>query len=390
MSESVRRVKAFDFKTVLLTTAIIAITMAFCTQMGAANFFSTVMKTSYKLLMDTVFYIIALCVLAGALGGFMGEFGILSLLNWLLAPAVRLLWGMPGAATIGATTTYISDNPAILTLASDQKFIGYFKEYQKPALTNFGTSFGMGLILTAYMMTLKGGPNGDKGYFVEAIIGNFGAIIGSIVSTRMMLHFTKKYLGNQQETATDKNLFEYREIREGTLFQRAFDSVLEGGKGGLNMGMQIIPGVLVVCTFVLMITNDTTGGGNGSEYTGAAMQGIPILPWIGQHIFMPLKWMFGFQSPEAIAFPITSLGAAGAALSMVPDLLKQGYIGGNEIAVFTAMGMCWSGYLSTHVAMMDAMGYRKLTMKAISCHTIAGIVAGMVAHYSYLLYINFA
>ncbi len=48
----------------------------------------------------------------------------------------------------------------------------------------------------------------------------------------------------------------------------------------------------------------------------------------------------------------------GAALSIVPKFLAEGFIGKNEIAVFTAMGMCWSGYLSTHVAMMDALDMR--------------------------------
>jgi hypothetical protein len=48
------------------------------------------------------------------------------------------------------------------------------------------------------------------------------------------------------------------------------------------------------------------------------------------------------------------------------------------------MGMCWSGYLSTHVGMMDALGVRKLSSKAIFSHTIGGIMAGISAHYLYL------
>ena len=57
---------------------------------------------------------------------------------------------------------------------------------------------------------------------------------------------------------------------------------------------------------------------------------------------------------------------------------------GNAIAVFTAIGMCWSGYLSTHTAMLDSLGYRELTSKAIVSHTIGGIAAGMVAHWTYV------
>ena len=50
------------------------------------------------------------------------------------------------------------------------------------------------------------------------------------------------------------------------------------------------------------------------------------------------------------------------------------------------IGMCWSGYLSTHTAMLDAIGYRELTSKAIVAHTIGGVVAAMVAHWVMLLY----
>jgi hypothetical protein len=48
--------------------------------------------------------------------------------------------------------------------------------------------------------------------------------------------------------------------------------------------------------------------------------------------------------------------------------------------------MCWSGYLSTHTAMLDSLGYRSLTSKAIVSHTIGGIVAAIVAHWSFVLY----
>ena len=49
------------------------------------------------------------------------------------------------------------------------------------------------------------------------------------------------------------------------------------------------------------------------------------------------------------------------------------------------MCMCWSGYLSTHVAMMDSLGYSKMTGKAIISHTIGGLCAGVAAHWIYML-----
>ncbi len=63
--------------------------------------------------------------------------------------------------------------------------------------------------------------------------------------------------------------------------------------------------------------------------------------------------------------PITALAPSGASLSIITRLLKEGLADQHDIAVFTAMCMCLSGYLSTHVAMMKALGFSKLTGKAI-------------------------
>jgi hypothetical protein len=375
-----KKVKAFNSGSVILFLALIGVLCCFSNVMGFANFCSTAMKTSHDLLLNTVFFITAISVLSGALGSFLSEFGILALLNWLFAPFIRFFWGLPGAAAMGAMSAYISDNPAIISLAKDKSFIRYFQDSQKPALTNFGTSFGMGLILTAFMMSL--------GFFKAALIGNMGALVGSVVSTRLMLrmirneNFDDASLGEKTDFRDD-DVLTFRMIRDGNVFQRLLDSILEGGKSGLEMGLQIIPGVLVICTIVLMLT---FGPGNG--YNGSAYQGIAILPEIGGMIFQPLRFLFGFSSPDAIAFPVTSLGAAGAALGLIPRFLNAGLINGNDIAVFTSIGMCWSGYLSTHVAMMDAMGCRKLVFKAILSHTLGGIVAGVAAHNLYILISN--
>ncbi|MBQ7663592.1 MAG: hypothetical protein IJS43_00020, partial [Bacteroidaceae bacterium] len=110
------------------------------------------------------------------------------------------------------------------------------------------------------------------------------------------------------------------------------------------------------------------------------------LPWLAGKIDFIFNWLFGFTDPHQIAFPITALGAVGAALSLVPNFIAQGWVDGNAIAVFTAIGMCWSGYLSTHTAMLDSLGYRELTSKAILSHTIGGICAAIVAHWGYMLY----
>ena len=151
----------------------------------------------------------------------------------------------------------------------------------------------------------------------------------------------------------------------------------------MDVGIAIIPGVLIISTLVMLLTFGPAASGN---FTGAAYEGVELLPWIGAKCSIVFEWLFGFTDPHLIAFPITALGAVGAALGLIPNFINAGWVDGNAIAVFTAIGMCWSGYLSTHTAMLDTLGYRHLTSKAIWAHTIGGICAAIVAHWVYVLY----
>jgi hypothetical protein len=83
------------------------------------------------------------------------------------------------------------------------------------------------------------------------------------------------------------------------------------------------------------------------------------------------------------------LGSAGAAVGFVEEFLTKGYVNVKDISVFTAIGTTWSGYLSTHVGMMDALHARPLTTKAIISHTIGGLVSGVVANYLYIFILMF-
>ncbi len=351
-------------------------------KMGIANMFNTMMNTAYRLLLDTVFYIMAIAVVAGALSSLFSEFGVIALINKVLSPLMRPVYDMPGAASMGVVATYLSDNPAILTLAQDMNFRRYFKKYQIPALTNIGTAFGMGLIVTTFMIGIA--PTGGEGYGLAIVVGNISAVIGSIVSTRIMLVFTKKAFGKDtpcELEGLDESLTlddNHRLARKGGVGLRAIDALLAGGKSGVQMGLDIIPGVLVICTLVMMLSNSPAEGG---VFTGAAYEGVGILPKAAEAISGVLKPLFGFTSSGCIAVPITALGSAGAAIGIVPQLIDQGLAGANDIAVFTAMCMCWSGYLSTHVAMMDALKCNELTGKAILSHTVGGFVAGVAANW---------
>ena len=384
---SPKRVKAVNLETFIFIGILVIGFGYIASIMGAGIMFKVIMNTAHDLLLNTVFLIMAMSVLAGALSALLSEFGVISLINKVFAIFMKPLYGLPGASIAGAVATYLSDNPAIISFAKDKSFTKYFKTHEIPALCNLGTAFGMGLILTTFMISQ------GKEYVLPAIIGNISAIIGSVISVRIMIHFTKIYYS--YDPKLDKNTrkyhdsTEYREIRDGNIFQRALDAMLEGGKNGVDMGIAIIPGVLVVCTMVMLLTfGPSIDPKTGLEvYTGSAYEGIALLPVIGEKISFILEPIFGFTSPEAIAFPITSLGAVGAAMSLVPQFITDGVVTPNDIAVFTAMGMCWSGYLSTHVGMMDALNSRGLTSKAIIAHTIGGICAGMSAHFIYMLII---
>lgn len=377
--------KELGWETFLSPLIFIAFFALFAARMGVANTLNTIMNTAYRLLIDTVLYLTAVCVIMGSISALLSEFGFVSLLNRLLQPLMRPVFGMPGAAALGVVTTFLSDNPAILALADDKAFRRYFKAYQFPALTNLGTAFGMGLIVCTYMYSLS--PLMGQPLGLAVIVGLIGAVAGSVISTRLMLIFTKKRFGKEtvldpQDASGPMDNENIRPVRSGGIGARVMAAILEGGHNGVKMGVSIIPGVLVVCTFVMMLIN---GPSESGAYTGTAYEGIRLLPALASRLGFLLKPLFGFSSPEAVGVPVTALGAAGASLSLSATLIRQGLAGPNDIAVFTAMCMCWSGYLSTHTSMMDSLGCKELIGKAIGCHTLGGLCAGIAAHWLYVL-----
>ena len=244
----------------------------------------------------------------------------------------------------------------------------------------------MGLIVVVFML--------GKGYAVEPLLGVLAAIIGCIISTRIFQKILLSMDPSFDEmvpvvtvSAEEKRTLEERrnemlQAKEST-FIRFLNALLDGGKTGVDLGLAIIPGVVIISTAVFLLT---FGPGPDGLYDGSPYQGIAILPALAGKINFIFDWLFGFKHPELIAFPITSLGTVGAALGQVPLFITQGFLDGNVVAVFTAIGISWSGFLSTYSAIFDAIGYRQLTSKAMVIHLISGLIAGVVAHWLYLLY----
>ena len=266
-------------------------------RMGSNNLMNTIMNTAHNLLLNTVFYLMGITVLTGALSKLLSEFGVVSLIEKLLRPLMKPLYNLPGVAALGGVLTFLSDNPAIIAFAKDKTFSSYFKKYQLLSLTNFGTAFGMGLVVMFSMIGV--------GYVGGAFAGLFGAVCGSIISTRIMQRSCLKAFPEliepvQSETPEqieEEHLEHERERREG-VFMRFLNALLDGGKNGVALGLAIIPGVLIITTMVILLTF----GAGPDGYTGAANQGVPVLPWLAGKIHWIFEWLFGFKDMRLIAF----------------------------------------------------------------------------------------
>ena len=362
--------------------------------MGFTNMLNTIMRTAHDLLLNTVFYLMAMCVLTAALSRICCVFGVVDLLQRMLKPVLRPLYSLPGVSSAGALMTFLSDKPAIISVAKNPQFARYFKRYQHISLVNFAGSYAMGLLVIIFML--------GHGFYTEPLYGLAGAVCGSIIATRLMQRLVLKehpeYLDEDvvadrpQETHPDgrpvKVPYETHPDEPGqTLFIRILDARLDGGKAGVEVGLAIIPGVLIISTLVMMLTFSgvPSPDGSGITYTGEAYQGTALLPYLAGKMSFLLDWLFGFKASQLVAFPITALGTVGAALGLIPEMMSKGIVDGNAIAVFTAMGMCWSGFLSADAATLDSLGYRHFISRSFACTFVGGIAAGIITHWLYFI-----
>jgi hypothetical protein len=375
-------VKAVTGETFVALAVVGALFAVFSWRMGLANTFGTMMGTAHDLLLNTVLFLMAVIIIAGAFTSLISEFGIVSIANRVLSPLMKPLFGLPGATSVGVVATYLSDNPAIMPLSADKGFLKYFKRWQVTTLVNLGTVFGMGLIVTTFMLaqSTDAQPLGKA-----VLLGNVGALLGGIVGVRLMGHFGKRKYGETDDLVSGEeegyDLLRFREVRSGNVVQRALQALLDGGAHGVKTGLDIMPGVIIITTLVMMLAYGPSEG----VYTGGAYEGIAFFPWIGETLSFVIEPLFGFTNPQAIAFPVTSLGSVGAAISMVPQFLEGGVIGAKGVCVFTAIGICNAGFLSTHVGMMDGIRERELTNVAIGTHFVGGLCAGVIGHVLFLL-----
>lgn len=378
-----REVKAVGKETYAILIGFIVLFGYLGGVMGFDKVFSVAMKTGHDVLMNTSFYIMAVAILAGAGAALLSEFGVIALINKIISPIMRPLFGLPGAAALGALTTYVSDNPAILSLAEDPGFDKYFTKAEKATYTNLGTTFGMGLIVTAYMLSL------GSEYFSAVLIGNIGAIIGGIVSCRLMLRIAKKYYKEDKHERIESKdkANETRKIRMGGRFERFMSAMMDGARSGVTLGLACASGTVLICTLVMMLTFGPAG--ENGEYLGVAYEGVKLLPTIGNYFLPVANLLWGFNVPELLAFPFTALGAVGSAMGLTQGFIDAGLATANTVAAFTGMGICMSGFLSTHIGILDSLKQNQFVKSAIACQLFGGVVAGIAANYLFKLMMLF-
>ena len=111
---------------IVFLTVLVAVFVPLAMKMGGSNMLKTIMATAHDLLLNTVFYLMGITVLTGALSKLMSEFGVVSLLERVLRPLMKPLYNLPGVAALGGVMTFLSDNPAIIALSKDKTFYGNF------------------------------------------------------------------------------------------------------------------------------------------------------------------------------------------------------------------------------------------------------------------------
>ena len=168
-------VTAITLETIVALILGTALFITFAWTMGIANMFKTMMGTAHDLILNTVLFLMGVMILAGAFTSLIAELGIVGIANRVLSPLMQPLFGLPGASSVGVVATYLSDNPAIMPLGIERNYLRYFKKWQVTTLVNLGTVFGMGLIVTTFMLTQA---TDSTGLGWPVLLGNLSVIVG--------------------------------------------------------------------------------------------------------------------------------------------------------------------------------------------------------------------
>ena len=98
--------KRSTLEALIFLTVMLAIFGVLGHRMGSGNMLKTMMNTAHDLLLNTVFYLMGITVLTGALSKLMAEFGVVTLLEKILRPLIRSYSSImtPTTAAVSMTT----------------------------------------------------------------------------------------------------------------------------------------------------------------------------------------------------------------------------------------------------------------------------------------------
>ena len=88
--------KELGLETFLFPIFFFGVFALFAWEMGTTNALNTMMRTAQDLLKNTVLELTAICVIMGAISGLLSEFGFVSLMNRVLQPLMKPVYGLPG------------------------------------------------------------------------------------------------------------------------------------------------------------------------------------------------------------------------------------------------------------------------------------------------------
>ena len=78
------KIKRSTVEALVFLVLLSAVFIALGSRMGSGNLLNTIMNTAHNLLLNTVFYLMGITVLTGALSKLLSEFGVVTLLEKIL------------------------------------------------------------------------------------------------------------------------------------------------------------------------------------------------------------------------------------------------------------------------------------------------------------------
>ena len=83
------KISRSSVEALVFTIVFFAIFVPLGIRMGGENLLNTIMRTAHGLLLNTVFYLMSITVLTGALAKLMSEFGLVSIIGRVLKPLMN-------------------------------------------------------------------------------------------------------------------------------------------------------------------------------------------------------------------------------------------------------------------------------------------------------------